>query len=296
MPEIADAGGLMKILVTGAQGMLGQDLVPILEEYGHTVVACDRAEMDITDGAQVREFFTRERPELVIQCAAFTNVDGAETQVEDAFRVNALGTQQVALGCQQLDIPLVYISTDYVFDGTGDRPILEFTNTNPLSVYGQSKLAGEIYTRELLNKFYIVRTSWLYGRHGKNFVDTMRKLGREKPELSVVADQYGAPTWTVALSHALARLIETGLYGVYHATGQGETTWHGFTQKILELEGVKTPVRPITTADLGRPAPRPAYSVLSSLNLKLSGVPLLPHWEESLASYLALTPFEAPVS
>lgn len=286
----------MKILVTGARGMLGQDLVPILQEYGHEVLAYDRAEMDITEAAQVREVFRREKPALVIQCAAYTNVDGAESDAENAFRINALGTQVVALGCQEADVPMVYISTDYVFDGRGDRPILEFDATNPQSVYGKSKLAGEIYVRELLSKFYVVRTSWLYGRHGKNFVDTMRKLGREKPELSVVADQYGSPTWTVALSHALARLIETGKYGVYHATGQGETTWHGFTQKILELEGVKTPVRPITTAELGRPAPRPAYSVLSPMNLKLSGVPLLPPWEESLKAYLALCPFEAPVS
>lgn len=295
----------MKILVTGARGMLGQDLVPILKEYGHEVFAYDRDDMDITDGAKVREVFSRDMPELVIQCAAYTNVDGAETDVENAFRINALGTQVVAIGCQQLDIPMLYISTDYVFDGRGGdqgearnerRPILEFDATNPQSVYGKSKLAGEIYVRELLKKFYIVRTSWLYGRHGKNFVETMRKLGREKPELSVVADQYGSPTWTVALSHALAQLIRTGLYGVYHATGQGETTWHGFTQKILELEGVKIPVHPISTAELGRPAPRPAYSVLSPLNLKLAGVPLLPPWEESLKAYLALCPFEAPVS
>lgn len=286
----------MKVLVTGARGMLGQDLVPILRDHGHTPVACDRATLDITDPAQIQAVFAQERPDVVIQCAAYTNVDGAETDVEGAFRINATGTQLVALACQAARIPLVYVSTDYVFDGTLGRPYREYDATNPQSIYGQSKYAGERHVQELLDRFYIVRTSWLYGRHGKNFVETMRKLGREKPQLSVVADQFGSPTWTVPLAHAIARLIETGRYGTYHATGRGETTWHGFTQKILALEGLEIPVLPITTAELGRPAPRPAYSVLENLNLHLSGIGLLPAWEESLASYLALCPFGAPVS
>ncbi|MDB5101128.1 MAG: dTDP-4-dehydrorhamnose reductase [Cyanobacteria bacterium RYN_339] len=279
----------MKILVTGAQGMLGQDLVPLLREYGHTVVGTGHAELDVTDGASVRAALELHRPELVIQSAAYTNVDGCESNRLDAFRVNGLGTRLLAIGCQQLGAPLMYLSTDYVFDGTGDRPYIEIDRTNPQSVYGQSKLAGEQAVQELLNQFFIVRTSWLYGRGGKNFVDTMRTLGREKPELAVVGDQHGSPTWTVALSHALARLIERGIYGTYHVTGQGATTWHDFTRAILAAEGIATPVRPITTAELGRPAPRPAYSVLENLNLQLAGVPLLPSWQESLETYLAQT-------
>lgn len=279
----------MKILVTGARGMLGQDLVPILREHGHTVLATGRAELDVTDAAAIRRFLDAEQPDLVIQSAAFTNVDGCETQREEAFKVNAHATRLLALGCQPMGLPLVYISTDYVFDGTGDRPYLEAAPTNPQSVYGASKLAGERAVTELLDRFYVVRTSWLYGRHGKNFVDTMRKLGREKPELAVVADQHGSPTWTVPFSHALAKLVETGLYGTYHVTGQGATTWHGFTEAIMRAEGLSTPVKPITTADLGRPAPRPAYSVMENMNLLLSGVPLLPPWEESLLGYLQET-------
>jgi dTDP-4-dehydrorhamnose reductase len=284
----------MKILVTGARGMLAQDLVPILRAHGHEVVACGRAELDVTDGASVRQVLHEVRPELVIQSAAYTHVDGCETDRVAAFRVNAHATRLMAIGCQHLAAPLMYISTDYVFDGTQKRPYLEADNTHPQSVYGQSKLAGERAILELMQKFYIVRTSWLYGQGGKNFVETMRKLGREKPELGVVADQHGSPTWTVPLSEAIARLIETGLYGIYHATGQGETTWFGFTQAILAAEGVKTPVKPITTADLARPAPRPAYSVLENMNLQLAGVPLLPPWQESLQAYLALAPFPAP--
>jgi dTDP-4-dehydrorhamnose reductase len=283
----------MKIIVTGARGMLGQDLVPILQDYGHDVDGHDHLTLDVTNLEQVREVFRRDRPDLVIQCAAYTNVDGAEANPEEAFLINGHGTQTVALGCQELHIPLVYISTDYVFDGTLNRPYLEIDRPNPQSVYGQSKYAGELWVQQLLSQFYIVRTSWLYGRHGRNFVDTMRKLGREKPELAVVADQHGSPTWTVPLSHTIARLIETGRYGLYQITGQGQTTWHEFTQAIMALEGLKTPVRPITTAELGRPAPRPANSVMANLNLKLSGVPLAPHWRESLESYLSLVPFES---
>jgi dTDP-4-dehydrorhamnose reductase len=282
----------MKILVTGARGMLGQDLVPILREFGHTVVACGRAELDVTDGASVRRVLTDTRPELVIQSAAYTNVDACETNRLEAFRVNAHATRLLAMGCQHLDAPLLYLSTDYVFDGRSERPYLEADTPNPQSVYGQSKLAGERAILELLHQFYIVRTSWLYGQGGKNFVETMRKLGREKPELGVVADQFGSPTWTVPLSIAIAQLIETGQFGIYHATGQGETTWHGFTQAIVAAEGLKTTVKPITTADLGRPAPRPAYSVLENMNLQLAGVPLLPPWQESLQNYLALTPLQ----
>lgn len=282
----------MKIVVTGARGMLGQDLVPVLRDYGHGVRGYERNELDVTRLEQVREALAVDRPDLVIQCAAYTNVDGAEANAEEAFLINGHGTQTVALACQELGIPLAYISTDYVFDGTLSRPYLEIDRPNPLSVYGQSKYAGETWVQQLLTQFYIVRTSWLYGRHGKNFVETMRRLGREKPELSVVADQLGSPTWTVPLSHAIAQLIGTGRYGLYQITGQGQTTWHGFTEKILSLEGLSTPVQPIGTAELNRPAPRPANSVMANLNLKLAGVPLLPHWEESLESYLSLVPFE----
>lgn len=285
----------MKIVVTGALGMLGQELMPVLRAQGHEAVGLDRQDCDLTDWAAVRARLRAERPEAVIHCAAYTDVDGSEAKPEAAFAVNSAGTQHVALVCQELDVPMLYVSTDYVFDGLLGRPYVEADRTNPQGVYGLSKLAGEQAVQQLLKRFYIVRTSWLYGRHGKNFVETMRRLGREKSELAVVADQFGCPTWTLPLAETITHLIGSGRYGVYHATGQGVTSWHGFTEAIMRLDGLDTPVRPISTEELGRPAPRPAYSPLRNLNLELAGYPLMPAWEESLRAYLASVPYQAPV-
>lgn len=279
-----------KVLVTGAGGMLAADLVPVLQAARHEVVACGRERLDVRDAQQARAVLEAERPAVVIHCAAYTNVDGAEADPEAAFLVNRDGARHVAAACRAVGAAMVYVSTDYVFDGTAREPYRVDAPPNPLGVYGKSKLAGELAVREALEAHFIVRTSWLYGRGGKNFVDTMRRLGREKPELAVVDDQLGSPTWTQPLAEAIAHLIATTRYGVYHATGQGSCSWCGLTREIMALEGLATPVRPITTAELGRPAPRPLYSVLDNSALAAAGVPLLPRWEESLARYLALAP------
>lgn len=279
-----------KVLVTGSGGMLAADLVPVLRAGMHEVTACDRAQLDVTDAAQARAVIGAARPSVVVHCAAYTNVDGAEADPEAAFLVNRDGAANVAEACRDAGAAMLYVSTDYVFDGTASRPYRVEDPPHPAGVYGQSKLAGELAVRRTLEAHYVVRTSWLYGHGGKNFVDTMRRLGREKPELAVVDDQVGSPTWTVALAEAISQLITTSRFGLYHATGAGTCTWYGLTRKILELDGLDTPVRPISTAELGRPAPRPAYSVLDTSALLAAGVKPLPRWEESLARYMALMP------
>lgn len=285
----------MRILVTGAQGMLGQDLLPTLKQAGHQPIAADLRPgigeddlvLDITDLAAVRRAVDQEKPDAIVHGAAYTNVDGAEADEVGAYRVNALGTWNLALAAQAADIPLLYVSTDYVFDGTLGRAYDEYDATNPQSVYGRSKRAGEIHVERLCRKHYIVRTAWLYGHGGKNFVETILKAGAERPELKVVNDQWGCPTTTVDLAGAIAQLIGSGRYGTYHATGQGACTWFDFAVEILRQGGLSTPVHPQTTEGLNRPAPRPAYSVLRNRALELGGFPAMPDWKEALRGYMA---------
>lgn len=279
-----------KVLVTGAGGMLAADLVPVLRAAMHDVVPCGRDRLDVLDAQQARAVLLAERPQVVVHCAAYTNVDGAEADPQGALAVNRDGARHVAEACKAVGAAMVYVSTDYVFDGRARMPYRVDDPPNPLGVYGRSKLEGELAVRKALAEHFIVRTSWLYGHGGKNFVDTMRKLGRERPELAVVDDQVGSPTWTRDLAEAIGDLIETTRYGVYHVTGRGTCSWYGLTRKILELEGLATPVHPITTAELGRPAPRPLYSVLDTSKLEEVGIEPLPRWEDSLARYLALVP------
>lgn len=287
----------MHVFVTGAQGMLGQDVLAALKKHGHEATATDlRMEgankLDLTDAKAVQKMLNHSQPDVVFHLAAYTDVNGSESHPLDAYRVNGMATQNLALACLELDIPLLYISSDYVFDGKSGVPYTEYDRPAPLGVYGKSKYAGEMHIQQLLSRFFIVRTSWLYGKNGKNFVETMRNLAQTRPELTVVADQFGCPTFTVDLAEALIRIVESGRYGIYHASGEGFTTWHGFAEKIMEFSGLKTPVRPITTEELGSPAPRPAYSVLENLALKLADIPTLPHWEDALRRYLALSPIE----
>jgi dTDP-4-dehydrorhamnose reductase len=273
----------MKVLITGANGQLGTDLQLVLRE-GHELFPFD-LDLDITDASAVDEKLGQLRPDVVVHAAAYTDVDGAESHPELAFQVNALGTQNVALACQKIDAAMVYVSTDYVFDGTKGEPYLEFDRTNPLSVYGQSKLAGEIYTTTLLDRFYLVRTAWLYGRTGKNFVKTVLCLAEEKKELQIVDDQIGSPTFSYDLARVIARLIGTGWYGFYHAVNVGASSWRDFAISILKAagkEGVR--VDPISTKELARPAPRPGYSVLKNLSLEMRGIQMRRH-EEALQDY-----------
>ena len=275
----------MKIFLTGAEGQLGRELQKRLA--GTEMMATDMKQLNITDRAAVAAMIGAYQPDIVIHGAAWTQVDVAEEQMDSAWRVNAIGTQNIALACRQVRAAMVYISTDYVFDGKLGRAYTEVDATNPMSVYGKSKLAGEVLARQVTDRLYVLRTAWLYG-DGPNFVRTMLKLGQERPELQVVDDQYGCPTNTVDLAEAVLRLILTERYGTYHAVNSGVTTWYGFAKKIFELTGnTQVKVTPVTTGEFVRPAPRPAYSPLDTRLLQLALDWRLRSWEEALAEYLA---------
>lgn len=271
----------MRILVTGASGMLGHDVVAAALAAGHDVSALARRDLDITDPAAVAAAIAAARPDAVVNCAAWTNVDGAEEQEEEATRVNGAGTGHVGRAAVQAGAHLVHVSTDYVFSGAASRPYVESDSTGPRSAYGRSKLAGE---RALdLERAMIVRASWLFGANGANFVATMLRLAGDRDEVTVVDDQVGFPTWSGHLAPELLRLAEARATGVVHATGAEPCSWHDFACEIFDRAGVACAVRRGRSADLGRPAPRPAYSVLGT---ERADAPRLAPWREGLAAYL----------
>jgi len=271
----------MKVLVTGANGMLGQDLCPILEDVGCFVYETDVETLDITDEEKVSVAIATVKPDVVIHAAAYTNVDKAEEETEKARTVNELGTANVAKACAQNNCLMVYISTDYVFDGTKGAPYTPEDAVNPLNKYGLTKLNGEEAVKKYCEKYYIVRTSWLYGHHGKNFVETMLSMA-EKPEIKVVDDQIGCPTWTVELANGILKLIGTQKpSGTYHICGSGSTSWYGFAKEIFEQAGLEVNLKPCTTEDFPRLAKRPAYSVMANEKLCRD-------WKLALRDYLAL--------
>ena len=276
----------MKVVVTGAKGQLGTDLVHLLADRGYEVYGYGREELDITNFYQVKQVISEVNPDVVIHAAAYTKVDLAESEPDQAFLINAYGTRNVAVVSEVVGAKLVYISTDYVFDGTANVPYNEFAPTNPLSVYGKSKLAGEQFIRDLHSKFFIVRTSWVYGKHGNNFVKTMLKLAQERDELMVVNDQVGCPTYTVDLANCILELIETEKYGIYHVSNSGHCSWYEFAKAIFEEAGIEVKVNPCTTKDFPRPAPRPAYSVFEHMALRLNGFKEMSHWKEALKNFL----------
>ncbi len=271
----------MKILVTGAKGMFGQDLCPILEDEEFEVVETSLDNLDITNLKQVQKVLTAEMPNYVIHCAAYTDVDGAETDLETATLINVTGTENIAKVCGENGITLVYVSTDYVFDGTKKEAYLPEDETNPINNYGLTKLQGEEAVKTFCKKYYIVRTSWLYGHHGKNFVETMISLA-EKPELKVVDDQTGCPTWTVELASGIITIIDDEApYGIYHVCGTGETSWYEFAKEIFKQMGLKVNLKPCTTEEFPRPAKRPQHSSMN--NQKLCR-----NWKVALKDYLEL--------
>jgi dTDP-4-dehydrorhamnose reductase len=274
----------MRILVTGSKGMLGRVLVPCLERRGHEVHGLDIDQLDITQYKNVMRAVEERQPELVLHGAAYTAVDQAESDQATAFKVNAYGTENLAVACSRIKVPMLYISTDYVFDGEAKRPYQPLDQARPMSIYGKSKLAGEVAVRNHLNEFYIVRTSWLYGPHGKNFVETILQLAKERKQLKVVADQTGSPTSTATLSDCIADLIATGRFGTYHATDGGVTTWCDFAREITK--GLEVEVIPCETKDFPRPAPRPQYSVLDKSSLiETIGRDVVP-WQVALQNYI----------
>ena len=274
---------MTKILVTGANGMLGQDLCPILEDEGFDVIETDVDTLDITNSDMVKDVLSEKKPSIVIHCAAYTNVDKAEEDLETATKINVTGTENIARVCGENDITLVYISTDYVFDGTKGDKYTPADTPNPINNYGLTKFQGEEAVRKHCKKHYITRTSWLYGIHGKNFVETMLSLA-DKPELKVVDDQKGCPTWTVELANGIVELLEDDAeYGTYHVCGSGVTSWYGFAKEIFEQSSLDVNLKPCTTDEFPRPAKRPAYSAMDNGGLCRD-------WKIALKNYMALRP------
>ncbi len=271
---------MAKVLVTGANGMLGQDLCPILEDEGYDVIETDINNLDITNPENIKDVFEKEKPDIVIHCAAYTNVDKAEEDEKTARLINAKGTENIAKACAKIDAQMVYISTDYVFGGDGNEPYKPNDKTNPLGIYGKTKWEGEEAVRKNLQKYYICRTSWLYGIHGKNFVETMISLA-DKPELKVVDDQVGCPTWTIELANAIVKILRNGKFGTFHTCGSGQTSWYGFAKEIFEKSGINVNLKPCTTEEFPRPAKRPAYSVMNNAGI-------CRNWKAALKDYLEL--------
>ncbi|MBI4574960.1 MAG: dTDP-4-dehydrorhamnose reductase [Planctomycetes bacterium] len=270
--------------------MLGQDLVEVLRSRGHEVTPVDRPEGDVTRLEDCLRIVASARPDVVFHLAAFTDVDGAESREEEAFRTNALGARNVAVAAREACAGVLYVSTDYVFDGTGEGPYPESAEKRPVSAYGRTKDAGEELTRAHNPLYWVVRTSWLYGHGGRNFVETVLRLARERGRLTVVDDQHGAPTYTRDLAPALVEVVSRAHAGTYHATNGGLTTWYAFALRVLDLAGVKVPVEPMRSGDLDRPARRPANSALSDRALRRAGIPPLRSWEEALEDYFRSRP------
>lgn len=277
----------MRVLVTGIRGQLGHDVLKELKKRGHDAVGVNSEEMDITDADMVREVMLRERPEAVIHCAAYTAVDNAEDNVEICRKVNVDGTANIANVCRELDARMLYVSTDYVFPGDGERPWEPEDKANPLNVYGQTKYEGELAVQKCLEKYFIVRISWVFGVNGSNFVKTMLRLGKERGAVSVVNDQIGSPTYTYDLAILFADMIESDKYGIYHASGEGLCSWYEFAQEIFREAGMdEVKVTPVDSAAFPTKAKRPKNSRMNKDKLKANGFSLLPAWQDALRRYL----------
>lgn len=275
----------MRILVTGAQGQLGSDIVVELEKRKIEYIATDINMLDITDKNTVDNFFDNNGPTHVIHCAAYTAVDKAEEDVNICRKVNVDGTANLVEACRRLNLPMMYFSTDYIFGGDGDHPYKIDDPANPLGVYAKTKYEGELKV-VTLDKFFIIRISWVFGKNGNNFINTMMRLSEEKDELKVVNDQIGSPTYTKDLSVLICDMIQTEKYGIYHASNEGFVSWYDFAQKIFELTGKNTKVLPVTTKEYNAKAHRPKNSRLDKSKLTEMGFNLLPTWQDALQRYL----------
>jgi dTDP-4-dehydrorhamnose reductase len=274
----------MKLLVTGAAGMLGRDVMLAAGNAGHDVVGFGRAELDVTDPAALAKRFDLERPDVVINCAAWTDVDGAEAAEEAAFAVNGTGAGNVAGAAGAVGASVVYVSSDYIFDGLKRAPYVESDQPAPLSAYGRTKLAGEEATVAANKRHFVVRSAWLFGIGGPNFVETMLRLAGSGNEVLVVRDQVGSPTYTWHLAYGIVRLIEGIEFGIHHMAAAGQCSWYDFAREIFEQAKVECKVLSITTEEFGRPAPRPPFSALTS---QREHAIRLPSWQDGLAGYLA---------
>lgn len=277
----------MKILITGSNGMLGHDLENVLKDK-HELILTTSKTLDITDKDKTMEIIKENNPDIVINSAAYTDVDGCETNQDLAYAVNGHGVENLALACREIDCPLVHVSTDYVFDGTARDPIPEDGEIGPISIYGKSKLMGEQAIQEILDKYFIVRTAWLYGINGKNFPKTMLELAENHPEITVVYDEVGTPTYTPDLAYGISELIETDFYGIYHLTNSGSCSWCEFARYIFEIAGRDVNVVPVTASEFSRPAPRPSYSVLMNKKWIEKGFEPLRDYKEAISEYIEL--------
>lgn len=276
----------MKVLVTGYKGQLGFDVCNELKKRGHEAVGVDVEEMDITDYQKVEEVITTAEPEAVIHCAAYTAVDAAEDNVQLCRKINADGTRNIAKVCRMMDIKMMYISTDYVFNGLGERSWEPDDEREPLNVYGQTKYEGELAVELNLEKYFIVRIAWVFGVNGKNFIKTMLRLGEEKGKVGVVSDQIGSPTFTYDLAVLLVDMIETENYGRYHATNEGLCSWYEFALEIFKQAGLEVEVTPLTSEEFPAKAKRPFNSRMSKDKLDDKGFARLPQWQDAVGRYL----------
>lgn len=277
----------MRIFITGVSGQLGSELARQAEAAKTAEVRGGRSDFDITDYAQTSEAIASSRPQAVLHCAAFTDVDEAARQPDLAYRVNGLGTQNVALACAEMGVPMLYVSSNEVFDGERGEPYREFDSPRPINPYGYSKLAGEWFVSQLLTRFYIVRTSWLTAPGGRNFVHRIQQLADERGHLRVVADEVASPTFVSDLAEAILKLIGTQRYGIYHFSNAGHCSRYEYARRILELTGRgHVPVEPITLADYPRPSQPPKFTALANINGAALGITLRP-WEEALREFLA---------
>jgi len=276
----------MNVLVTGAKGQLGFDVVKELKSRGHGVIGIDIEDLDITKEKEVLTFLTELRPDVLIHCAAYTAVDAAEEHKELCYLINEKGTKYIAKACALLDIKLMYISTDYVFDGVGLRPFAPDDVCVPINVYGHSKYLGEQQVEKHVSRFFILRISWVFGGNGNNFVKTMLRLAKEKSELNVVADQWGSPTYTKDVSRLIGDMILTEKYGYYHATNEGFCSWSDFAKQVFEEAGLKVKVNPVASTSYPTKALRPSNSRLSKEKLGVQGFSPLPPWQQALKNYL----------
>lgn len=279
----------MKVLVTGVKGQLGHDVVLELEKRGHEAVGVDIEEMDITDAECVRKVISRTAPDAVIHCSAYTAVDRAEEEVDLCRRVNAEGTKNIAVVCKELDCKLLYLSTDYIFSGEGERPWEPDDEAQPLNLYGQTKYEGECEIKSRLEKYFIVRISWVFGINGNNFIKTMLRLGKENGAVRVVDDQIGSPTYTYDLSVLLVDMIESDKYGAYHATNEGICSWYEFAKEIFKTAGMdEVEVTPVQSGEFPVKAKRPKNSRMSKEKLVQNGFDKLPSWQDAVRRYVPL--------
>lgn len=260
-----------RVIITGANGQLGKQLFEELNSEEYDIYPFDKKLLDVTNISRIQQVVQEIKPHIIIHCAAYTKVDHAEKEQDLAYRINAIGARNVAVASQLVGAKLVYISTDYVFQGARPEGYDEFHSPAPINIYGASKYAGEQFVKELHNKYFIVRTSWLYGKYGNNFVKTMMRLGKERDEISVVADQVGSPTYVADLNIVINKLIHTSLYGTYHVSNRGSCSWFEFAQKIFSYTNMKVNVLPVSTEEFGAAAARPKYSIFQHNMLRLNG-------------------------